>query len=106
MKLLVAVVHNDDTYAVNNALTDAGFQLTKISSTGGFLHSGNSTFLSGVEEDKVDEFINIISKNCSSRIQAVPNMTLGLDGYAGYVNKVNVGGATVFVLDVEKYVHL
>ena len=45
MKLVYAIVNSDDTYAVNKGLLKAGIRATKLSSTGGFLMSGNTTFL-------------------------------------------------------------
>ena len=62
MKLVLAIINNDDSPIVTAQLTKAGFYMTKIASTGGFLTSGNTTFMSGVEDDKVDDIIEIISK--------------------------------------------
>ena len=62
MKLVLAIINNDDTPIVTAQLTKAGFYMTKIASTGGFLTAGNTTFMSGVEDDKVDAIIEIISK--------------------------------------------
>ena len=55
MKLLLAIVNNDDAHFVNTSLTSEGFHITKISSTGGFLMNGNSTFILGVEEKDVED---------------------------------------------------
>ena len=60
MKLIIAIVNNDDAHFVNTGLTAEGFQITKISSTGGFLLNGNSTFFLGVEDARVDRALEII----------------------------------------------
>mgnify|MGYP000941960520 CR=1 FL=1 len=60
MKLILAIVSNDDSGAVSSALTRGGFSVTKLATTGGFLMAGNTTFISGVEDEKVDEVIGII----------------------------------------------
>ncbi|MBQ6119286.1 MAG: cyclic-di-AMP receptor, partial [Clostridia bacterium] len=53
MKLLIAIVNNDDSAVVASALTKENFVVTKLSTTGGFLMVGNTTFLIGTEDDRV-----------------------------------------------------
>lgn len=108
MKLLLAIVNNDDAHSVNTSLSREGFAVTKISSTGGFLMSGNSTFLIGVEDSDTERAKEIIAKNCKKREQVVPNSIVKGDPSAlpRAMMKVTVGGATVFVLNVEEFSHL
>lgn len=104
MKLILAIVNNDDAYYVNSALNDAGYYVTKISTTGGFLKSGNTTFLTGVEEDNVKNVLSIIRTHSRKREIDVPmTVTPSNNGVLGNTNHINVGGATVFILEVEKY---
>jgi uncharacterized protein YaaQ len=106
MKLILAIVNNDDAYSVSTGLSNEGFVVTKISSTGGFLMSGNSTFLIGVEDDRVETATKIISEHCEKREQVVPTgITKGTVGSPVRNTKVLVGGATVFVLNVEDCKH-
>lgn len=102
MKLIVAIVNNDDAHFVNTSLTSNGFHVTKISSTGGFLMNGNSTFLLGVENDEVDKALDVIKSHCQQRTQDVPAVNPGTNVFGTPSVKVSVGGATVFVIDVEK----
>lgn len=104
MKLIFAVVNNDDSHAVSTELIKNGIPTTKLASTGGFLMAGNTTFLICVEEDKVEETIEII-KGCSRRRkQFVPAMPAGRsEAVGGYPVEVSVGGATVFVTDIERF---
>lgn len=106
MKLVYAIVHSDDGHKVMDELNKKGFSVTKLCSSGGFLRSGNTTLITGVEEDKVDEVIAIIEKKSRSRKELV-NPSLPSSGVGGmmlsYPIEVTVGGATVFVLDVERY---
>lgn len=107
MKLIIAIVNNDDAHFVNTSLTGAGFHITKISSTGGFLLSGNSTFLLGVDESRIDEALEIIKTHSKRRKQNVPLTAPGtLANNAALMNtaSVTVGGATAFIIDVEKYI--
>ena len=93
MKLIQAIVHNDDADAVINALLAQGFRATRMASTGGFLRAGNTTIVSGLEEDEVDEALNIIKQHVKSRLYtpAWPQ-----------AKEVEVSGAIVFVIDVER----
>ncbi|HHW15112.1 MAG TPA: hypothetical protein GXX28_09295 [Firmicutes bacterium] len=106
MKLVVAVIQNQDEAALLNALSDAGFQATKLASTGGFLRQGNTTVLVGVEEEKVETVLNLVRQTCRSRRQLVtPLASLGRVEPAYFTEPVEVpvGGATVFVVDVERF---
>ena len=66
MKLIFSIVNNDDSHSVSSALTQNGFQATKLASTGGFLMAGNTTFLVCSEDSQVDEIIELL-KHCSRR---------------------------------------
>lgn len=106
MKLVMAVVQDKDSNRLSNALIKANFRATKLASTGGFLKAGNTTFLIGVEDEQIDELMNIIKENCKSRDQLVaPISPMGgnADSYVPYPVEVQVGGATVFVLPVERF---
>ena len=52
MKLLIAVVQDEDSGKVISGLLSEGFSATKLATTGGFLRSGNTTLFIGVEEDR------------------------------------------------------
>ena len=108
MKLILAIVNNDDAHSVSTSLSHEGFSVTKISSTGGFLMSGNSTFLIGVEDKDTERATKIIAENCEKREQFVPSSIAkgGISSMPRETTKVTVGGATVFVLNVEECKHL
>ncbi|MCL2096728.1 MAG: cyclic-di-AMP receptor [Oscillospiraceae bacterium] len=106
MKLILAIVHNDDNVLVSSSLTKAGFHVTKMASTGGFLMSGNTTFIMGIEDGDVDKVIEIISKYSKKRMQAVANdvaLAAGSMSSANIPVEVQVGGGTVFVLNIERF---
>ena len=104
MKMIYAIVSNDDSHVVSSALTKAGFFATKIASTGGFLMAGNTTFISGVPDEKVDEVIGIIAKHSSRRTQVVPSTTtMDVGMYSSFPVEVTVGGSTIFVLNVDRF---
>ena len=104
MKMIMAVVSGDDSNAVSAALTKARFSVTKLATTGGFLMSGNTTFLIGVDDDKVSEVIDIIAKHSKKRKQMVPSAGMVDVGmYSAFPVEVTVGGSIVFVMNVERF---
>lgn len=107
MKLLLAIVNNDDATYVNTGLGKAGFMVTKIASTGGFLMNGNTTFLTGVADEEVDKVLEIIGHFSKKRTVSIPADPLYNPAAVSMIPaKVTVGGATVFIIDVERFVHL
>jgi len=104
MKLVLAIINNDDNIAVTSALTRENFMVTQLSTTGGFLLTGNTTLLIGSEDDavgRVEAIIQQFSKARMSTPAATDSLGRGLaDG--GIAPEVRVGGATVFVLNVDK----
>ena len=103
MKLVMAIVKKDDAGRVSSEITKAGFMVTKLATTGGFLQTGNTTFLVGTEEERVDEVIGIVERYSKRRTQMVPGTTFGLGASTAQPVEVTVGGATVFVVDVERF---
>lgn len=104
MKLIIAIVNHDDANAVTRALTQNGFSSTKLSTTGGFLMAGNTTVLIGVDEEKVQAVIDIIHEHSHSRKQMIPTTTeMSYGYYPSMPVEVTVGGATIFVVDVERF---
>jgi len=108
MKLIVAVVQDQDSSRLSSALTKADFRATKLASTGGFLRSGNTTFLIGTDDELVSKALDLIRENCRSREQMIaPVSPMGgnADSYIPYPVEVEVGGATIFVLPIEQFHH-
>jgi uncharacterized protein YaaQ len=109
MKLVTAVVHNEDAANLVDVLLEGEYRATRLQSSGGFLKQGNATILVGVEDEQVDAVLELISANCHSRKQFVnpmpPIMEPG-EFYMPYPVEVEVGGATVFVLPVERFERL
>ncbi|PLR65728.1 MULTISPECIES: cyclic-di-AMP receptor [Bacillaceae] len=108
MKMIMAVVQDQDSNKLSSALVEHNFRATKLASTGGFLKSGNTTFLIGTEDARVEKALAVIKENCQSREQLVaPVSPMGgnADSYVPYPVEVEVGGATVFVLPIEQFHH-
>ena len=106
MKLIIAVVQDDDVEDLVETLVKEKVYSTKLASTGGFLREGNTTLLIGVEKEKVDLVISIIKDICKSRKQTftTPIPPTGSAGvYIPYPIEVMVGGATIFVVDIDRF---
>lgn len=103
MKLIVAIVNKDDAAHVSDEMTKAGFAVTKMATTGGFLQAGNTTLIVGTDEGRVDEVIAIVERHSKRRTQMISGAAYGASSTASIPVEVTVGGATVFVLDVERF---
>lgn len=104
MKLVYAIINNDDTYSVNKGLQKAGIRATKLSSTGGFLMSGNTTFMICCQDEQVDTVIEILKERSKKRKQYVPSSAImGPENGQSYPMEVSIGGATIFVTDIERF---
>lgn len=88
MKLIVAILRDEDSEPVSQALISEGFRVTRIASTGGFLRRGSTTMMIGVEAGKVDEAIEIVRENCALTVEP------------------GLKRATLFVLDVDRFTQL
>ncbi len=106
MKLVVAIVQNDDAPTLIDALNQRGFSATVFRSTGGFLREGNSTVLIGVPEEAVERVLGLVRENCHARTQRLNPLPSGIEppgAPAAQAVEVRIGGAVVFVLDVERF---
>ncbi len=106
MKLILAIVQNEDAGGLLDALTEKGYRSTRINTAGGFLKESNATIVLGVEEHQVEDVLDTIRANCHTRTQYLnplpPVMEPG-EFYMPYPVEVQVGGATVFVLNVSQF---
>ncbi len=104
MKMIIAIISKEDANEVSLALTKARFSVTKLATTGGFLMAGNITLIIGTQAEKVDEAISIIEQYSQQRKEVVPSTaTYGIGVSTAFPLEVTVGGATIFVLDVERF---
>ena len=99
MKMIMAVISNEDNAKLSSELNKAGFFVTKLS-----LMSCNTTLMTVTEDDKVDAIIDIFKKFSNKRTKMVASSaSFGMDMNMSIPIEVSVGGATIFVLNVEQY---
>jgi uncharacterized protein YaaQ len=88
MKLIIAILRDEDSESISQTLISEGFRVTRIASTGGFLRRGSTTLMIGVDEEKVDPAIEIIRSNCPLSVEP------------------GLKRATLFVLNVDRFTQL
>ncbi len=104
MKLITAIVNKDDSSDVQDGLTTCGFSVTRLATTGGFLQAGNVTFITAVSDERVDEALAVIAEHSRQRKQLVPaTASYGMGISSSYPLEVTVGGATIFVQNIERF---
>ena len=106
MKLIMAIIHDEDAFHIMDVLNEKGYSVTKLASTGGFLRAGNTTLICGVDNEKVDDLVSVIEKKCKGRRQITSinsSHMSATESYVPYPVEITVGGATIFVLDVETF---
>lgn len=87
-KLIIAIIRDDDNERVSAKFTAEDFRVTQIASTGGFLRSGRSTLLVGVEDERVPRALELLRENCTA------------------ARNPQEKKATVFVLNVDEFTQL
>jgi uncharacterized protein YaaQ len=106
MKMILAVVQADDASKVTQALNEAGYRVTRMATQGAWLRRENVTLLVGVEDTRVNDALRILRKAAQRRTAYinVPGEVMG--AYNPQPLEVEVGGATVFVLNIERFERL
>ncbi|KRN76098.1 cyclic-di-AMP receptor [Weissella minor] len=105
MKMVTAVVQDQDAAKLGKALVKAGFGATRLASTGGFLRAGSTTFMIGIDDDRLDEVLDVIKHSAKKRDQ-VMTLAFSMDTVESTVAapmEVEIGGAIVFVQNVEQF---
>lgn len=106
MKLVFAVIQGKDAEGLTDALRAGGYRSTQINSAGGFLRENNVTILIGAEDAEIPDVLRIVKQNCYSRTQYVNPLLPIIEPGEFYVPnpvEVQIGGATVFVLNVRRF---
>jgi len=107
MKLIIAIISNEDSSVLMKALIKQKYFVTKLSSSGGFLKRGNVTLMIGAHDEEIDDIIAIISDFSKTRKEFVPTSIIHEFGTTPSLPfEVTVGGATLFIVDVEKFIKL
>ena len=94
MKLIIAIIQDEYVNKVIRTLMDNKIRTTRLSSTGGFLKSGNTTLLIGAEEEEIDNITELIGEQTKTK-----RVKEGKE-------EITVGGANLFVIDIHDHLRL
>ncbi len=106
MKLIFAIVQDEDADGLVSAIVEAGFRVTRIGSTGSFLRMGNSSLMMGVDDGDVSKVMSIVRRTCRRRSQMAVPYSPALEPGLLYMPEnfeVEVGGAVLLIHNVERY---
>ena len=109
MKMVWAILRKEDEETTTHALNDDGFVVTNLATTGAFLRKKNVTLLIGTEDEKVEKVIDILRSHAGKRNKVIYTSSPVASGlvYTGAQSMVpineTIGGATIFVMDVDRY---
>lgn len=104
MKLIVAVIQHEDEDGLVQELEQHDIGATRIGSSGGFLRASNVTLLIAVNDDQVDAVLEYLKKHCKRRTRQLHPLLPNLEARERFLGtiSVEVGGAIVFVLPVDR----
>ncbi len=103
--LLMAIVQERTPHAVAEALGKLGIPVVPVESSGGFLKRPNITMLIGVPEGQIETVVEILKTTSRRRVEFVADKIGGVLPLPR-PKPVHVGGATVFLFDVDEYIEL
>ena len=105
MKMVVAIIHDEDVFHISDLLIEKKFYVTKIASTGGFLKAGFTTIMTGVDDDRVAELIETIESKTKSRKKITTvNEAISTEAGVPFPVEVTINGATIFVMNVDQFI--
>lgn len=107
MLLLLAIVQSEDAPDLAKKLTEQGLRHTQINSTGGLFASGSVALLLGIEDSAYDSVIEAIVATCKTRTKHISAVATPEPTFFFFTPmEVEVGGAVVFGVPVERFIRL
>jgi uncharacterized protein YaaQ len=104
MKLVMAVIQNEDEDALTDAMENQGFSITRIGSSGGFLRASNVTLMTAVQDDQVPHVLELFGKHCKRRTKQLHPWVPSMEARERFMGSipVEIGGAAVFILNLDQ----
>lgn len=102
-RLMTAIIQKADIDSANQALTQLGFSLAQLPSSGGFLSRGNVTLLIGLPEGSEEEAVNALKFSCQKRVEYLASPLPEISSVMPAAIPVTIGGATIFTIEVEAW---
>jgi len=102
-QLITAIVQIQDVENAIAGLTDAGFTVTRISSSGGFLKRKNVTLIIGCGAGQEKVIVNLLRHICKKRVEYISSPLESYPIHIPITTAITVGGATIFTMKVDRY---
>ncbi len=106
-RMAIAIVDGSQARGLLDALREAGFRVTVIDAVGGFFHDAMVTLVVGLAQQRLEPFLRLVEAHCPRRRRYV-SLSVGpsTPPAAPMMIEASVGGATIFVVPVERFVQL
>jgi len=101
--LIIAIVQLQDERKATRAIKKIGLNCYHQSSTGAFLERKNATLLIGLNEKDKEKALEAIRQTCHERTEYVSTPLEGAPLPIPLSTPIQVGGAIVFILPIERY---
>lgn len=106
MKMILAIIRSDDSHQTLDALTNAGYRVTKVATEGAWLRKENATLLMGVQDNQVDHALKMLKRVAGKRTGKQLFQGDLAVGIPPEEVELEIGGATVFVIDIGQFVQM
>jgi uncharacterized protein YaaQ len=103
MKMVMAIVHRDESARVLEALITAGYSVTSSESRGGMLRETSQTLLIGIEAERLKNVLSIIKENCRSQVSLEATEADVTSQMPPRRLWAEVGGAVIFVWTIDQF---
>jgi uncharacterized protein YaaQ len=106
-QLVLVTVASSQTGALVKQLTADGFYVTQIDSQGGLLYETTVSLLIGLDRTRLPRLLKHIRDCCKTRRQYIPAYAEApmLEAQSVMI-EAEVGGASIFVFNVERFEQL
>jgi len=106
-QLVIANVAGPQAGELVDRLTRGGLYVTQVDSSGGILYEAMTTLLIGLDEKRLPQLLEHVRECCHTRRRYVPaHVEAPLLEVQPMMIEAEVGGATIYTLNVERFEQL
>lgn len=103
-QLLIATVSSSQAGALMDKLTQDGFYVTRVDSSGGILYEAAVSLFIGLNQSWLPRLLERLRECCPTRRRLIPaHIEAPLLEVQPVMIEAEVGGATIYVLDIERF---
>ena len=106
-QLVIATVSGAQAGALTDRLTRDGFYVTQVDSSGGILYEATVSLIIGLNQARLPRLLEHIRECCPTRRRFIPaHVEAPLLEIQPVMIEAEVGGATIYALDIERFEQL